>query len=421
MTFHVTEAFRSVTLGMRSFEAARDKALRLVGPVDRSETVPLDLALGRVLAETVVAPRDLPAFDQAAMDGYAVRLADVATAPLRIDGVTRAGDAPARLAPNCAHRIMTGASLPAGADAVIPYEQATIVGEGVAIADTPRSGGNVRRAGEDIARGQTVLPKGRVLAWPDIAALAALGIGAVRVVAPVRIAVLTTGAELRDAGETLPMAAIYDSNGPMLAALLTGRSVEVTKATVGDDYGALVERLAAAGSHCDLVITSAGMSSGDRDLVRGALAAAGGAIAVSAVSMKPGKPLALGTIGRAAFVGLPGNPQAAAFSALAFIRPMIAALSGRPPSAPIMARYMFADGRRTEKTELIPVRLEAESEQLVARRVGQPGSHRLMPLLAANAVAIVPAADTPLEDGDRLEVLPFHDPEFQGAPPCPAR
>lgn len=417
MTFHVTETFRPVTLGMQSFEAARLEALRLVGPVGRSETVPLGAALGRVLAETVVAPRDLPAFDQAAMDGYAVRFADVAAGPLRVDGVTHAGDAPARLAPNSAHRIMTGASLPAGADTVVPYEETILVGQGVAMPHAVKPEGNIRRAGEDIARGKTVLTKGRRLTWPEIATLAALGIGSVRVTAPIRVSLLTTGAELRSAGEALPAAGIYDSNGPMLMALLASRGVDVTMATVGDNYDALIERLAHASRHSDLVVTSAGMSSGDRDLVRAAIAAVGGTITVPSVAIKPGKPLALGTVGGAAFVGLPGNPQAAAFSALAFARPMIAALSGWSWRAPVMALSAFAIGHPSDKTELLPATLETVSGQLRAHRAGESGSHRLMPLLAADALAIVPAADAPLRTGDRLEVLPFHDPEFQGVSP----
>lgn len=415
MTFHVTEAFRPITLGMQPFEAARREALRLVGAIDRSETVQLDAAIGRVLAETIVAPRHLPAFDQAAMDGYAVRFADVATGPLRVEGVTHAGDAPARLAPNIAHRIMTGASLPAGADTVVPYEETVLAGEGVAMLRAIKPEGNIRRAGEDIARGGTVLPKGRRLSWPEIAALAALGIGSVRVTVPIRVSILTTGAELRSAGEALPAAGIYDSNGPMLMALLASRGVDVTTTTVGDNYGALVEHLAHASRHSDLIVTSAGMSSGDRDLVRAAIAAVGGTITVSSVAIKPGKPLALGTVGGAAFVGLPGNPQAAAFSALAFVRPMIAALSGRPRRAPVMALSAFAIGRPSDKTELLPVTIETVSGELRAHRAGQSGSHRLMPLLAADALAIVPAA-VPLKTGDLFEVLPFHDPEFQGVP-----
>lgn len=412
MTFHVTEAFRPVTLGMQSFEAARLEALRLVGPVDRSETVLLGEALGRVIAETIVAPRNLPAFDQAAMDGYALRFADLVAGPLGVDGVTHAGDAPARLVPKCAHRIMTGACLPAGADTVVPYEDTTIAHEGVAMRGAVRPQGHIRKAGEDIARGEIVLTKGRRLTWPEIAALAALGIGSVRVTAPIRVSILTTGAELRSADEALPASGIYDSNGPMLMALLASRGVDVTKTTVGDDYDALVEQLAHASRHSDLVVTSAGMSAGDRDLVRAAVAAVGGAITVSSVAIKPGKPLALGTVGGAAFVGLPGNPQAAAFSALAFVRPMIAGLSGRPRRAPVTALSTFAIGHPSDKTELLPVTFETVSGQLMAHRVGPSGSHRLMPLLAANAVAIVPAADTPLKIGDRLEVLSFLDPEL---------
>ena len=311
---------------------------------------------------------------------------------------------------------MTGASLPAGADTVVPYEETITLREGLAMPGSIKPEGNIRRAGEDIARGETVLTKGRRLAWPEIAALAALGIGSVRVTAPIRVSLLTTGAELRSAGEALPAAGIYDSNGPMLMALLADSGVDVTRTTVGDSYDALTERLADASRQADLIVTSAGMSSGDRDLVRAALAAVGGTIAVSSVAIKPGKPLALGGVGGAAFVGLPGNPQAAAFCALVFARPMIAALSGRPRSAPIMALSAFATGHSSEKTELVPVALETVSGQLTARRVGQPGSHRLMPLLAADALAIVAAANAPLRAGDRLEVLPFHPPEFQGVP-----
>jgi molybdopterin molybdotransferase len=417
MTFHAAEGFRSVVANAWSFEAARREALCLVGPIDRRDSVPLGSASGRVLAETIVAPRHLPAFDQAAMDGYAVRFADIADAPLRVDGTTLAGDRPARLTPGTARRIMTGAGLPAGADTVVPHEETAIAGAGLVTVNAARPGDNIRRAGEDIARGGVLLEKGRRLAWPDIAALAALGIGAVEVVATARVVLLTTGAELRDAGDTLSVAAVYDSNGPMLAALLAGNGVEVTRTAVGDDRDALTEQLAAAGRGADLVVTSAGMSSGDRDLVRAAVAAAGGTIVVPSVAMKPGKPLALGTIGGAAFVGLPGNPQAAAFAALAFIRPMIAALIGRPAASPVMARSALAGPSRRDRTELLPVALDAGSGQLVAHPAGQTGSHRLMPLLAADAVAIVPPADMPLKSGDPLEVLPFRDPDFQGVLP----
>ena len=266
MTFHVTDAFRPVTLGMQSFEAARLGALRLVGPIDRSETVSLDEALGRVLAETIVAPCDLPAFDQAAMDGYAVRFADVAVGPLRVDGVTHAGDAPTRLAPKCAHRIMTGASLPAGADTVVPYEETITLREGLAMPGSIKPEGNIRRAGEDIARGETVLTKGRRLAWPEIAALAALGIGSVRVTAPIRVSLLTTGAELRSAGEALPAAGIYDSNGPMLAARMLRLGAEPTLLAAGpDDPAALAGKLARLLAEYPLVITTGGVSVGDRD------------------------------------------------------------------------------------------------------------------------------------------------------------
>jgi molybdopterin molybdotransferase len=398
-----------------SFEAARLTALALVRARCRSEQVPLGEARGRVLAAPVVAPRPLPAFDQAAMDGYALRLADRAGLPLilPVGGKTEAGDPPAMLTPGTAHRITTGAALPRGADTVVMQEHVTPRGSRIQLPSDLPANTHIRHAGEDIAPGATVLEPGRVLGWPEIALLAALGIAAVPVAATVKVAVLATGSELRRAGEPALASHVYDSNGPMLTALLAAPGVEVTTVTVGDDLDAIARMLATLSATADLMITTAGVADGSRDHVRAAVLRAGGALDVVRVAMKPGKPLALGRIGKAAFIGLPGNPQAAAFAALAFVRPMIATLLGAPVTKRLTARLAFGCRPKSGRTELVPVRLSSEGAVLVAHPAGPDGSHRLMPLAAADAVAILSGSAEPFAAGTLVEILPFDRPRFE--------
>jgi len=379
--------------GLVSFEVARLTALALVRAQARSEVVPLAEARGRVLAAPVVAPRSLPAFDQAAMDGYAIALGDRTGLPLLlpVEGTTEAGDPPAVLAPGTAHRITTGAALPRGADTVVMQEEVTLVDGAIALPPGLPANDHIRRAGEDIARGTTVLACGRTLGWPEITLLAALGIAAIPVAATVKVVVLATGSELMRAGEPASASHIHDSNGPMLAALLAGPGVEVGAITVGDEVDAIAHLLATLSATADVVVTTAGVADGSRDHVRAAILQAGGTLDVVKVAMKPGKPLALGRIGRAAFVGLPGNPQAAAFAALAFVRPMIDML----------------------RTELVPMRLACEEGTLVAHSVGPDGSHRLAPLAAADAVAILPGSDEPIAAGMPVEILSLERYRFE--------
>ena len=327
---------------MVPFDAARAVAMELARPVVGSQTVPIADAAGRVLAHDIRAPRSLPEFDQAAMDGYAVRLAGRTGVPLvlPVSAHAYAGDAPGVLAPGTARRIMTGAALPAGADTVVMQEQAIPRGERVQFDAAIQPGTHIRRAGEDVRRGDAVLPAGTVLAWPEIALLAALGIASVVVARTVRVAVLTTGAELRAAGDSLPMGAIHDSCGPLLTALLAAPAVEVASFSVGDDAVATEAAIATLAGHADLLITVAGMSVGEKDHVRGAVLRAGGQLDVVKVAMKPGKPLGLGRISDSCFVGLPGNPQAAAYGALAFVRPMLAIMVGEAP-APALTCLLY--------------------------------------------------------------------------------
>jgi molybdopterin molybdotransferase len=392
-----------------SFETARAVAVALAEPLNRREDVPLAHAVGRILAATIKAPCALPPFDQAAMDGYACRLSGKkgVSLVLPVAGRTCAGDKPNVLAPGTAHRVMTGAALPGGADTVVMQEHATRRGDIVQIGLDIEAGAHIRRVGEDVKKGTTILRPGRVIGWTEVALLSALGIATVSVARPLRIVVLATGSELCDAGEPLPPGAIYDSNGPMLGALLSAPNTHVTSLTVRDDLAAITHALESIAGTADLIIVTAGMSVGEEDHVRDAVVRAGGGLDIVKVAMKPGKPLALGTLAGAYFIGLPGNPQAAAFGALAFVRPMIKALLGQAPANRVTAETNFTHPRRPDRTELLPVRLNVEQGRLTAHRSGPDGSHRMMPLIFADAVAVVPGASTPVEVGTPLEVLPF--------------
>jgi molybdopterin molybdotransferase len=401
---------------MVSFETARTAAIALAQPLNRQEDVPSARAAGRILAATIEAPCALPPFAQAAMDGYAIRLSGKNGVPLvlPISGCTCAGDKQDVLAPGTAHRVMTGAALPCGADTVVMQEHATRRGDLLQFGLDVEAGTHIRRVGEDVKQGTTILRPGRVIGWTEVALLSALGIATVSVACPLRIVVLVTGSELRHAGEALPFGAIYDSNGPMLAAMLEAPNAHISTLTVRDDLIAITHALESIAESADLVIVTAGMSVGEKDHVREAVIRAGGQLDIVKVAMKPGKPLAFGTLGGACFVGLPGNPQAAAFGALAFVRPMMKALLGHAPAKRITAEINFTRNRKPDRTELLPVRLNVEQGRLTAHRSGPDGSHRMMPMVFADAVAVVPGASTPVEVGSLLEVLPFDRLRFGG-------
>jgi molybdopterin molybdotransferase len=348
------------------------------------------------------------------MDGYAVRLSgkqDLSLV-LPVAGRTSAGDPPGVLAPGTAHRIMTGAALPDGADTVVMQELVMRRSDLVQFGPHVGFGSHIRRTGEDVARGSVVLQSGRTIRWAEIALLSALGIETVPVAVPLRIAVITTGSELHAAGEPLPPGAIYDANGPLLSALLASPNSHVTSITIRDDVSAIMRTLEDLVGAADLLITTAGMSVGEGDHVRDAMLRVGGRFDVVGVAMKPGKPLAFGKLRNACFVGLPGNPQAVACGALAFVRPMMAALLGEPPARRITATMAFSCRCKLDRTELVPVRLCVEQGRLIAHRSGPEGSHRMMPMALADAVAVLPGASATIKAGSVVEVLTFDWPLF---------
>lgn len=302
--------------GLFSIEAALGCIDASVTPLRQTEIVGLYQAKGRILAADVLARSDLPAFDTSAMDGYAVNTDDLGTtAPVIVplDGRSAAGDTPKTLRAGHAQRILTGAPVPRGANAVLMQERTTSTGDQrVALNALPRSGENIRTRGEEIARGDTVLAAGTRLSARAIAAASAAGCASLPVRRRIRVAILITGAELETAGDTLQGGQIWDINGPALHAALQARDVDICSlAHCTDNADKIASQLEILSGKTDLVITTGGVSVGDEDHLQTCISAVGGEVIFAGVALKPGKPVSFGRIGGCYWLGLPGNPLSA--------------------------------------------------------------------------------------------------------------
>ncbi|WP_415033490.1 gephyrin-like molybdotransferase Glp [Azonexus sp.] len=318
---------------MLSFQEALEQLLAAAQPVEEIRHLPLMAARGRVLAEAQQATIDVPPADNSAMDGYAVRAADITAAGLTLPLSQRiiAGSVGEPLQPGTAARIFTGAPIPAGVDAVIMQERCTQEGEGVRINVMPRLGDNIRRQGEDMARGCDILPAGCRLRAQEIALAAAAGLPSLPVYRRLRVGMFFTGNELITPGEPLPPGGIYDSNRYALHALLDAMGCEVRDlGVIPDSLEATRAALREAAENNDLVLTSGGVSVGEEDHVKPAMEAEG-TLNLWKIAIKPGKPLAFGQLKGARpawFIGLPGNPVAAFVTFLMLVRPFILRLQG---------------------------------------------------------------------------------------------
>lgn len=388
---------------------ARILAAVTAGP---PEPMPVDEPglLGRVLAADVVSAVALPPFTNSAMDGYAVRAADVAEA-----GVTLAvaGDIPAGdtrhldLPPGQAWRIMTGAPLPEGADTVVPVEASDGGVDRVTFTEPAQPGRHVRHAGEDVAVGDVLLPQGTCLAPHHVAVLASSGHREIDLVARPRVVVVSTGDELRPAGSDLDHGQIHDSNGPMLAALVEAAGGLVVEQThLRDDAAEVSALLARAVEAADLVVTTGGVSAGAFDVVKEALVEAG-EVTFDKVAMQPGKPQGFGLLGarRVPVFTLPGNPMSTLVSFHVFVMPALALMGGRAV-APAL-RAVVEQGWRSPAGRAqfarVQVRCDATG-RLVVRPNARQGSHHLGELAQANALAMVPADVEVVDVGDELDI-----------------
>ncbi|MGZ4350525.1 MAG: molybdopterin molybdotransferase MoeA [Solirubrobacteraceae bacterium] len=387
-----------------SINDAQRLVLDAVSPLG-SESVALDDALGRVLAQDVAAAGDVPPFPCSAMDGYAVTAGE-AGRTLTVVGESRAGTPSARrVAEGEAIRISTGAAVPPGATAVIPQENVIANGsDAIETAAPVAPGEHVREAGEDMLEGTVVLRAGTALGPVALGAAAAAGVGTVAVARQPRVSVLCTGDELRAPGEPLGPGEIHNSNAPML----TGRAQRLGAVTaparrLADDREATTAGIGEALEESDVVLISGGVSVGPHDHVKPALDALGVAEVFWSVSLQPGKPTWFGvpTAGHPLVFGLPGNPVSAVVTFSLFAAPALAALQGAPSPAPPRATAVLGTDvkRNPRRDQMIRVRLESDDDAVRAFPNGAQGSHILTSLLGADALALIPAGDGTVPSG----------------------
>lgn len=382
-----------------------------------ARTVAAADAVGLTLAAPAVSPGPVPPFANAALDGYAVRAADLAAATdaapvrLRVAGALPAGTAPvAPLAAGETFETMTGAPLPPGADALVAFERASRSGDTVAFTAAPGAGANVRQAGEDYPAGGAVLPAGARLDAAAAMGLGATGIGSVSVRGPVRVAVLTTGSEVHGAADVPGAAGIHDANGPYLTALLPAAgAVLVGRDHVGDELPALQAALTRWRGQADVIVTTGGVSAGTYDLVPAAAAAAGATPIFHKVAIRPGKPVLAARFADGPWlIGLPGNPVAVAACARFFLVPLLRALLGRPPEAWLRARVEQAVRVRAglQFFGKARARVGADGQLVVALLPGQE-SFRVAPLVAANCWLILPGDAAEVAAGGTVSMVPL--------------
>lgn len=405
----------SVTKGLVTIEEARERACALVDAHSAFDGVSVAVAAGRVLAQDVQAPIALPPFDSSAMDGYAVRVRDFlgeSNSVSKISARIAAGDQAAhQIVSGTAFRIFTGARLPAGADAIVMQERCSVSGSDVLFSELPALGDNIRRRGEDVAKGETVLTKGLRLDARHVAILSALGIASIQVARPLRIAVISSGSELVEPGQQLATGQIFDSNSYMLRSLLNKSGVEVMDGgRCPDDVSSLAAKLAELSSKADMIIATGGVASGEEDHTCNAIRQAGGKAQSLQISLKPGKPSVIGLIGATAVLGLPGNPVAALVNFLLIGEAMISRLQGcngaHHAGLPAISngRYRHSLGR----TEYVPAKIfKAGDDKLLLDILGRGGSARLAPLIAADGLAEIASDRGNVEIGTPLCFYPF--------------
>lgn len=383
-------------------------------PVQGFEQRALRDALGRILATEINSPIDVPPHANSAMDGYALRAADLPNdgeTSLQLIGTALAGHPyNGTLGNGQCVRIMTGAKLPAGADTVVMQEDVRREGEMIFVGSGHRPGAHVRLPGEDMATGQTVLSAGRQLSPADLGLLASLGIAEVKVMRRLRVAFFSTGDELRSLGEPLDEGQIYDSNRYTLYGMLHRLGVEIIDmGVVRDRREDIATAFRQGAAVADVLITSGGVSVGDADYVKETLEALG-KVNFWKIAMKPGKPLAFGLLGSTVFFGLPGNPVSSMATFYQIVQPALQQLMGQGTTqalhlrVPCVTQLKKSPGRADYQRGI----LECDaSGQLIVRSTGPQGSHLLSSMSRANCFIVLPAESGNVEAGNLVEVQPF--------------
>ncbi len=397
---------------------ASERILKSFQPLEKTY-ISLDESVGRVLAEDIRAKTDIPLFDNSSMDGFALRTADVNSAcettpsilPV-VDDIP-AGKMPTKhLRVGEAARIMTGAPLPAGADAVIPVEKTdfnnrapgTPLPEKVKIYKAAQLGENIRKRGDDIKRGQSILPRGQHLRAQDLGMLAMLGIAQVPVYRKPRVALLSSGDELTPIGESLAEGRIYDINSYTLRAMLESAGCEIISLGVAKDTPESVRATLKKAEDVDLILSSAGVSMGSFDFIK-AVIEEDGNLNFWRINMRPGKPLTFGHYREIPFIGLAGNPVSAFVGFMVFVQPVIRKMLGLGTQAQRRVRARLSnpvesDGRESYQR----AQVHRENGLFYAKLTGHQGSGNLFSMVQANALLIIPAGVKSLEKEAEVDV-----------------
>jgi len=406
-----------------SVQQAQARILDLLTPIG-IERVTIEAAAGRILAEDIIAPQDMPFFDNSSMDGFAVRAADVlhatpdAPVSLKIVADIPAGrPSSIALRPGQAARIMTGAPLPDGADAVVPVEDTEfepasterLTATHVSVYTAVSPGSSIRPRGQDVTAGQTLLRVGRHIQPQDLGMLASIGKMDVAIFQRPKIGIFSSGDELVQPGQPLGVGQIYNSNSIMLAAMLEAEGAQVIHlGTARDDSRQITMLLdSAVRQQVDLIVTSAGVSVGAFDFVREVIEAHG-RLNFWRVNLRPGKPLAFGVYDGIPVIGLPGNPVSAFVGCRLFVLPAVYKLAGRKQALPrreraILTEAVESDGRESYLRAIVKQPPEV-GDQLTARLTGHQGSGNLYSLIEANALLIVPSGVKSLPSGSEVEI-----------------
>jgi molybdopterin molybdotransferase len=405
-------AFGGALLGI---DAALDLIRERIAPVVSEEEAPLAEACGRILARDLVAAIDVPPHPNSAVDGYAVAHADLLPdrdTVLPVTGRAAAGHPLGRPAARGeAIRIFTGAPMPDGLDTVMMQEDCVVEEGRVRLAPGIRKGANRRHAGEDVAKGAVALAAGRRLKPPDLGLAAALGQDRLTVFRRLRVALLSTGDEVREPGQELPPGAIYDANRVMLMALLQGLGCAVSDLGIRPDHAeGLADTLAAASAGHDLIVTSGGVSTGEEDHVKAAIERLG-RLDFWRLAIKPGRPVALGQIRGVPLIGLPGNPVAAALTFAVLARPLILRLAGAEAVAPLLLPVMagFTYRKKAGRREYLRASLMRENGNAVARRYPKDGAGILSSIVQSDGFVVLGESVSDVAPGAAVDFLAFSE------------
>jgi molybdopterin molybdotransferase len=402
--------------GALSVDEARKRIEAGVQPISGSEKIALRSALGRILEEDIRSPINVPAHTNSAVDGYAFVHSDPAiksSTAVRIIGTAWAGR------PFTGHvnagecvRIMTGAALPEGADTVVMQEQVQIENNMIRIGAALKAGENIRAAGEDLAKGQMALARGKQIMPPELGLLASIGLGEVSVRRRLRVAFFSTGDELRSIGQPLDEGQIYDSNRYTLYGMLTRLGVDIQDmGVIRDDRAAIKQAFIEASDNADVIITSGGVSVGEADYIKETLEALG-EIGFWQIAMKPGRPLAFGRVRNAKFFGLPGNPVSVMVTFYQFVESALRRMMGQTGTHAGMTifqvRCVSRFQKRPGRTEFQRAVLERDvSGDVIVRAAGQQGSGILRSMSEGNCFVILPQDSETVEPGTMVDVQPF--------------